>query len=76
MDTACEDFLPSLYCIYFTSCSRIVHSIFVLCVFCACIDVHLCCLSMIHTVYTAPFPHLHTRKHMLAASVVTGNRRK
>ena len=77
MDTACEDFLPcSLYRIYFTSCRRIVHSIFVLCVFCARIDVYLCCLSMIHTVYTAPFLHLHARIHMLAASIVTGDRRK
>ena len=36
MDTGCEDFLARLYCIYFTSCSRIVHFVSVLCVFCAC----------------------------------------
>ena len=31
--------------------------------------VYLCCLSTIHTVYTAPFPNLHARKQMLTASV-------
>ena len=36
MDTGCEDFLARLYCIYFTSWSRIVHFVSVLCVFCAC----------------------------------------
>ena len=29
-----------------------------------------------HTVYTAPFVHLHARKHMLAVSVVTADPRK
>ena len=34
MDTGCEDFLPRLYCIYFTPCSRIVcivHALYNLC---------------------------------------------
>ena len=34
MDTVCEDFLPRLYCIYFTPCSRIVrivHALYNLC---------------------------------------------
>ena len=44
--------------------------------FWACIVRVLSCFCVVflsgHTIYTAPFPHLHARKHMLAASVVTG----
>ena len=45
-----------------------------LCLYCACFVRVLPCFRVVqlsgHTVYTAPFPHLHVRKHMLAASVV------
>ena len=34
-DTSCEDFLPSLYCVYFTRWNIDVHFISILCVFCA-----------------------------------------
>ena len=44
MDTACEDFLPRLYCIYFTSWSRIACFVSVFCVFSVCILSVLCCL--------------------------------
>ena len=49
---------------------------FCLCILRVFLCVYLCCLSMIHTVYTAPFPHLHARKHMLTASVSVADRRK
>ena len=42
-------------------------------VFCVCFSVVY--LSG-HTVYTAPFLHLHARKHMLATSVVAADCRK
>ena len=37
-----------------------------------------CCVFYLsgHTVYTAPFWRLHAGKHMLAASVVSGDHRK
>ena len=56
--TACEDFLASLYCIYFTSWSRSVPFTSVLCVFCACIVRFSCCLRFFgqHTAGQHVFP--------------------
>ena len=67
-DTACENFLASLYYLF----HPLKYECAFLGLYCACYRV---CLSG-HTVYTAPFPHLHAGKHMLAASVVTVDRRK
>ena len=71
-DTACEDFLASLYCIYFTPLSMIVRCwaciVPVLCVYCRV-------FVLGHTVYTAPFSHVNARKHMLPASVAVADRR-
>ena len=48
--------------------------------YCVCFVPVLQCFSVVylsgHTVYTAPFAHLHMRKHMLPASVVTTDRGK
>ena len=47
---------------------------------CACFVRVLPCFSVVyllgHTVYTAPFQQLHVRKHMLAASVMTTDRKQ